>query len=202
MKIAFDENIPRQMVRVFRALGQEKRFKKFQFVSAVDYTPKLTDPDYEKYNDVPWLTRFANDGGRVVVSGDVAMLDQPHERAALAPFTVFMFERQWGQWDFYQKTSVLLLHWPLVAAKLNAPKVGKVWCFPGLKMKGKLLDVTLGSTALSRTNPGQSVKKNATTPNAASDGAKTRRRIPPRTVDDRQGAFELLGGRGAEELEK
>ena len=45
MKIAFDENVPVQMVRVFQALGQERQFRtlNLEIKSAVDYTPKPTD---------------------------------------------------------------------------------------------------------------------------------------------------------------
>src|SRR5436190_23420484 len=60
--------------------------------------------------------RFAKGGGTVVVSGNVRMLDQPHELAALGQFTVLIFERKWNQWDFHRKTSLLLFNWPLVLA--------------------------------------------------------------------------------------
>jgi hypothetical protein len=34
---------------------------------------------------VPWLKRFAADGGKVVISGDTKMKSVPHERLALWP---------------------------------------------------------------------------------------------------------------------
>jgi hypothetical protein len=50
VKIAFDENIPMAMVRVFQTFATEKQLKKltgnFTIESAKDYTPKPQDHDY------------------------------------------------------------------------------------------------------------------------------------------------------------
>jgi hypothetical protein len=199
VKIAFDENVPIQMVRVFKALGQEKRFSRsgIEFVSATDYTPRPSDPDYEKNNDVPWLNRFAKGGGTVVVSGNVRMLEQPHELAALGQFTVFMFERRWNQWDFHRKTSLLLFNWPLVLAKLKKAEVGEVWCIPNhFKQDGELRDVSPGSVQIKKSNPRRSARKSVMkSPPVGAAYSSGRRHEPRRPQDDRQGSFDLSGGR-------
>jgi hypothetical protein len=82
VKIAFDENVSVHMVRVFKSLGQEKR-EGHEFVGAADYAPKPRDADYVRKSDVPWLTRFANDNGKVVISGNTKMMSVPHEMEAL-----------------------------------------------------------------------------------------------------------------------
>lgn len=196
MKIAFDENVPIQMVRVFKALGQEKRFKNLDFVAALDYTPKPTDSDYIRKSDVPWLIRFAKAGGRVVVSGNVNMLVEPHELEALrSHFTVIMFERKWNQWTFHQKTSLLLFHWPLVLAKLRTAKIGDVWCIPNhFKVDGaELRDVTPDARQIKKTNPKarQRPSPQLNRKSAVGDGRRRRRATHH---DARQGALELLGG--------
>ena len=74
MKIAFDENVPIAMVRVFQTFASERQLRKlsgsFEIKSAADYTPRPGDPDYVPRSDVPWLKRFAADGGKVIISGN------------------------------------------------------------------------------------------------------------------------------------
>ncbi len=198
MKIAFDENVPVQMVRVFKALGQEKRFKtlNLEIVSAADYTPKPTDPDYSPDNDVPWLARFASDGGQVIISGDTDMIEVPHELEALrrGAFTVFFFERKWNRWGFYEKTSLLLFHWPVILAKLKAAKRPRFWCVPNhFRSDGVLRDVTPGRREIK----GRKVvgRQNQQRGDGSSvHGPDKRRKRKPAHQDYRQGSLELAGG--------
>ena len=148
MKIVFDENVPIQMVRVFRAFASEKRLRKlagdFEIVATEDYTPKPGDADYIKKNDVPWLKRFAEDGGKIVISGNTRMKSVPHERLALVDlgFTVVFFEGQWSQWPFFTKCALLLHWWPAIAKKVKRPKPG-FWHIPcNWKQDGKLRKVS------------------------------------------------------------
>jgi hypothetical protein len=209
VKIAFDENVPVQMVRVFKALGQEKRFKKLniEIKSAVDYTPKPTDPDYSPNNDVPWLTRFARAGGQVVISGDTEMIEVPHELEALrrGAFTVFFFERKWSRWSFYEKTSHLLFHWPVILAKLKAAKRPRFWCVPNhFKADGVLRDVTPGAKEIKKAKPrsaGGKAQAGGQRPGHEVDGrgvhadrADGRKKRKPSQQDIRQGSLELTGG--------
>ena len=209
MKIAFDENIPIQMVRVFQVLGQEKRFKRdgFEFVSAKDYAPKPTDSDYVRKNDVPWLARFANDGGKIVVSGNTNMMDVPHEMQALRQhgFRVFFFERAWSRWDFFEKVALLLFHWPAIAAKVKSksPKTGQFWRIPNhFRTEGGLRNVTPGAKKIQKTNARASVGKVQT--GGAGSGSnldrggvlspRPRRRKAAQPIDQRQDSLDLVGG--------
>lgn len=160
MKIAFDENVPFGMVRVFQALANERKLRRemgdFKVLSAQDYTPKLTDKDYVKASDVPWLERFAADGGRVVVSGDRAMLDRPHELLALRQggFIVVIFEANWSRWDFFRKSSLLLHYWGVIAKTVRKSKSGTLWCVPGhWRQDGVLRHVPAPEGKISQTAP-------------------------------------------------
>lgn len=137
MKIAFDENIPIAMVRVFQTFANERQLKKligdFEIKSAADYTPKPGDLDYIPKSDVPWLKRFATDGGKVVISGDTDMKYEPHERLALIElkFIVIFFESQWSKWKFFRKCALLLHWWPVVATKIKRASPGTAfWHIP------------------------------------------------------------------------
>jgi len=131
LKVAFDQNVPIGMVRVLRGFASEHQFRKisgkFDIKAADDYAPKPGDSDYRPNDDTPWLKRFADDGGKVVISGDVNMRYRPHERLALIEhgFIVIFFERQWSNWKFWRKCAFLVLWWPEIAAKIKRTKARK-----------------------------------------------------------------------------
>lgn len=136
MKIAFDENVPICMVRVFQTFAKERQLRKlvgdFEIQSAADYTPNPGDPDYAKKNDVPWIKRFSAAGGRVIISGNTEMKNVPHERLALVQegMVVIFFESKWNNWKFFRKCALLLHWWPVVAKKLKTAKRGTFWHIP------------------------------------------------------------------------
>ena len=133
------------MVRVFQTFASERQLRKlsgsFEIKSAADYTPRPGDPDYVPRSDVPWLKRFAADGGKVIISGNTEMKYVPHERLALieSGFVVFFFENQWSRWKFFRKCALLLHWWPIIAAKIKRAKAGSFWHIPSSwPEKGKL----------------------------------------------------------------
>ena len=67
-------------MKVFQGLSRIENsvLHKLSFVKARDYAPTKHDRDYVARSDVPWLERFAGDGGRAIISGNVEMFgDQP-----------------------------------------------------------------------------------------------------------------------------
>jgi len=149
LKVAFDENIPPAMARVFQILADEKQFQSLTagliIKKAKDYTPKKGDQDYIKDNDVPWIRRFAADGGKIIISGNTKMKIRPHERKALMQegmVTVF-FESQWSNWKFHRKCALLLNWWPRVVKTVKTSKPGTFWHIPcDWKKDGKLRAVS------------------------------------------------------------
>src|ERR1700733_1539875 len=123
------------MVRAFRAFASERQLRKitgdFEIKSAKEYAPLPGDPDFLRKNDVPWLKRFAADGGKVVISGNTRMRLVPHERLALVEhgFVVIFFENQWSNWKFFRKCALLLHWWPSVATRVKRGKPG-FWYIP------------------------------------------------------------------------
>jgi hypothetical protein len=135
LKIAFDENVPIALVRVFQTFASERQLRKisgnFEIRSAIDYTPRPGEPDHVPGSDVPWLKRFAADGGKVVISGNTEMKYVPHERLALIElgFVVIFFESQWSNWKFFRKCALLLHWWPVVARRIKRARPG-FWHIP------------------------------------------------------------------------
>jgi PIN like domain len=136
LKIAFDENVPIAMVKVFQTFASERQLKRkigaFEITSATQYTPKPADDDYLKKNDVPWIKRLAAAGGKVIISGDTEMRHVPHERLALiqAGMLVFFFDGKWSQWNFFRKCSLLIHHWPTIADRIKRGKAPAFWHVP------------------------------------------------------------------------
>lgn len=71
MKVAFDEHIPPAMAQAFERFAQERQFRKslggIIIVKARDYAPQVGDSDFVQGSDVPWIRRFAKDGGRFII---------------------------------------------------------------------------------------------------------------------------------------
>ena len=136
MKVAFDQNVPIGLVRVLQTFAKERQFRRisgnFEIKAAADYTPKPGDDDYRPNNDVPWLKRFASDGGKVVVSGDANMKNRAHERLALIEggFVVIFFEPQGSNWKFWRKCALLIHWWPVIAAKIRKVKKASFYHVP------------------------------------------------------------------------
>lgn len=128
MKIAFDENTPAAMVRLFQGFQQERSLRDLAtgitIGRAQDYYPTPDDPDFVSRSDAPWIRRFAAEGGRAVISADAAMRRKPHERLALveAQLVVIFFSSAWSGWKFCRKCSLLIHWWPTI---LTVAKKGK-----------------------------------------------------------------------------
>lgn len=124
------------MVRMFSILSTERQF---QFVakglsvhSAKEFTPRKGDADYARRNDVPWIKRFAEGGGKVIISGDAEMRRQPHERLALleAGMVVLFFDAQWSKWPFFRKMALIMNWWPKIVDTARGASPGTFWRVP------------------------------------------------------------------------
>ena len=136
MKVAFDENVPIAMVRVFEALASQNQIqalvRDLEVFSAKDFTPRPGDADYSPRNDAPWVRRFAASGGRVIISGNTRMQRVPHERLAMvhAGMVVLFFEAKWNNLRFFPKCAILLQWWPEVAKIVRDAEAPSFWRIP------------------------------------------------------------------------
>jgi len=80
-------------------------------------------------SDVPWLCKFAADGGRVVVTGDKRMRSRLDEQAALRELglIVFFFPNAWNSWPMTDKCAFLLKWWPAILSKAEQSKPREFW---------------------------------------------------------------------------
>lgn len=140
MKVAFDENVPIKVVRLFQALtSRDSLLPQFEFVCARDYTGGAPQED-----DVPWLEAFASDGGQVVISGDGRMRGKPHERKAYrdAGLIVFFFGSRWCNMTLFPRSALLLNWWPAIERQLEVSSPRQCWEIPASWSHKPMRDVT------------------------------------------------------------
>ena len=145
MKIAFDENIPQLMVRVFQTLANDGHVLGVEIFSARAYRP-----DYEKGDD-NWIKRFASSGGQIIISGDVHMRSRIHERAALAQAKVitYFFDGRWSKFGLFTKSAMLLQWWPFLAEHMKAAQPATCWEIPAVWNITELRDVSTDPAKIS-----------------------------------------------------
>lgn len=141
MKIAFDEHVPPGIVRVLQNLVDEGLIEGVEICSAKDYAPANWTPEMGEKSDVPWLRRFAKDGGQVVITGDKRMRTKPHERLALGGFVAFMFHPRWNHLDALERSAVLMHWWNRIVETAQQSKPGSFWEIPYSWSAGELVDV-------------------------------------------------------------
>jgi hypothetical protein len=162
VKVAFDEHVPIAMVKVMLDLAKEKAFfrrsKGIVLEKSRDYAPKKFDMDYKQGSDVSWIDRFASAGGRAIISGDVKMRrERKHEMLALYQhgFVVISFEPQWGQWNFFHKTAIMIHWWEHIVDKIKNAEKSTFWVVPTQYplSGGELRNVSIGLAQLLKDNP-------------------------------------------------
>lgn len=190
MKVAFDHHVPPAVAKVFLALANERAVKAVSFDLILErsekYEPKITDGDYIKGSDAPWLDRFAAAGGRAVISGDVKMRVRHHEKLALYQngFVTIFFQRKWNQWNFFRKSALLLHWWEEIVIKMRTADKGTFWEVPCAwppKGEAELMNVSFGLAKLLQDNPAR-----------RSPRATPRNRVakrPAKPADPRQDGF-------------
>lgn len=197
MKVAFDENVPPLIAKVFLALVDTKqlrrKYKDITLHLAKDFAPKTSDRDYIKNSDVPWLDRFAASGGRAVISGDVQMRTKHHEKLALYQngFVTIFFERQCGQWNFYHRSALMLYWWEEIMEKIYSADRGTFWVIPASwpeREKKQLRNVSIGLAKLLKDNPSSAQNRKRTRPKGAYKKNQTQ------LEESKQAALDLVGG--------
>lgn len=82
-------------------------------------------PDNHAVKDVQWIERLHRERGWTVLSGDLRITKNPHERAAFlsTDLTMFFLDKSWGSHTLWDKSWRIVRWWPriLEQAKLVKP---------------------------------------------------------------------------------
>jgi len=127
LKIALDEHIGQNLVEALKALSGEAGMLRVELVSARNYSGNV-----KAASDIPWLEKFAKDGGTVVVSGDMRMRGKLHEQRALrdAGFVVFFPARQWNNFNVHNRAAFLIRWWPFILKQAKSSTAGRFYEIP------------------------------------------------------------------------
>ena len=157
MKVAFDEHVPPALVRALQSFANESQFKRltggYEITKAKDYAPRDSDTDFEAGSDVPWVKRYAADGGQIIISGDVMMMSRSHERLALleAGLIVCFFTPQWSSWKFNRKCALLINWWPVIVKTMATAEKSTFWQIPSnWQEDGSLISLPTNDKKLAR----------------------------------------------------
>lgn len=126
MKIALDEHIPRTVLDAVQKLLEDKRIAKIEVVGAVDYV------EAPSRSDVPWLRKFAEDGGKALITGDKGMRSRVHERKALLDLglIVFFLPPKWNNETFMDRAAFLLRWWSVIVECAQTSGPSTCWEVP------------------------------------------------------------------------
>ena len=141
----------RKMRNLIGASGRGKQ-RGYTVARSREYTPSPLDPEYltGRGSDAVWIRRFAQDGGTVIISGNVEMMKVPQEVMAIQAtgMIAFYFQSAWNRWDFFEKSSLLLWHWPLLINTVKYATRGDVYRIPASFSKIERFNLVLRSGQL------------------------------------------------------
>ena len=89
--------------------------------------------------DVEWINRLAAEGDWIIVSGDLRITRNPHEREAWleSGLLAFFFARGWMNVDFWAQAARLVHWWPKLVdqAQSVVPPAGFIVPFKGSRLE-------------------------------------------------------------------
>jgi hypothetical protein len=89
--------------------------------------------------DVQWISTLASEGEWIIVSGDLRITRNPHEREAWleSRLLAFFFAKGWMNVPFWEQASRLVHWWPRIIdqAQKIAPPAGFIVPFKGSKLE-------------------------------------------------------------------
>lgn len=126
MKIALDEHISPKVIDAISGLLEDARHGEIIVVSAYKYA----EPPAR--SDVPWLRKFALDGGNVVVTADKKMRSRLHERQALLDleFIAIFTPANFADMKFMEQAAYLLMWWSVIVNIAKSKNKSTCWELP------------------------------------------------------------------------
>lgn len=109
MKFFLDNHLPLRLARALHALSEEEGYS----------VTHLREKFNEDISDEEYIRQLGREGDWVIVSGDLRILSNPHERKAWqeSGMTIFFLERAWmhiGLWNMAWK---MVKWWPEIISQ-------------------------------------------------------------------------------------
>lgn len=112
MKIRADEHISQEIVRAVRELALSPTFE----------LTHVFDVGHGGSGDVHWITKFAEDGGDVILTADTDFCNRPHQVVAIQKtgLKIVHLPSRWANARADLQAAHILLWWRRIEVKLKA----------------------------------------------------------------------------------
>lgn len=121
MRIRADEHVSPEIVRAVKTLAHPS----FELDS-------IYDAGHRGDNDVPWITKFARDGGKIILSADADFHKKPHQIAAVGDLGLIVIHlpSRWANAKCRLQAAHILYWWDCIEQTLRSSKPRDFWRVP------------------------------------------------------------------------
>ena len=122
MKIRADEHVSPEIVRAVRDLALTPPFE----------LSHVFDEGHGGLGDVSWVTKFAETGGKVILTADGDFLNRPHQVMAVwnKELVVIHLPSKWQNARRNEQAAHILLWWDRIEKKLSVATPRQCWRVP------------------------------------------------------------------------
>ncbi len=129
MNYFFDNNLPPSLARALNFLSNRDG----------DTVVPLVDKFERSISDIDWISALNHEGNWVVISGDMRIMKNPHEKAAWVEsgLTIFFLAKAWMHISYWEKAWKIVKWWPEITSQSKRIESGTSFIVPikGAKMK-------------------------------------------------------------------
>ncbi len=122
MKICADEHVSPEIVRVVREIALNPSWE----------LSHVFDAGQGGADDVPWITQFARNGGKAILTADADFHKRPHQVMAVCNtgLIVVHLHPRWANSRRTMQTSHILFWWEAIEGTLKLAKPRQCWKVP------------------------------------------------------------------------
>jgi PIN domain-containing protein len=122
VKIRADEHVSLEIVRAVRDIALTPPFE----------LSHVFDDGHGGLGDVSWVTKFANAGGRVILSADGDFLNRPHQVMAIwdKELVLIHLPSRWQNAKRHEQAAHILLWWDRIEKALRTASPRQCWRVP------------------------------------------------------------------------
>ncbi len=122
MNYFFDNNLPPSLARALNFLSNRDG----------DTVVPLVDKFERSISDIDWISALNHEGNWVVISGDMRIMKNPHEKAAWVEsgLTIFFLAKAWMHISYWEKAWKIVKWWPEITSQSKRIESGTSFIVP------------------------------------------------------------------------
>lgn len=133
MKIHADENVSHRLVEALNLAGVKHSEIELSSVYSVGH---------KGWSDVDWVSEFAADGGRAILSGDKDFQRKMPQIRAITNtgLIVILLPERWNTANLNIKAASILIWWDEIERKLKSAPQGTIWKLKWIKIPSTYIE--------------------------------------------------------------